>query len=147
MRISLSTGEVLQGTVHSGWTHVDNGGISFHGRLLDLKAAYKQLGVHTDSLWASNVHLNCEGNAPTVYYNSFALLFGSTASVYSFNRFARALWKCMTVCLNLLVLQFYDDFPHLETAQTGEAARQASVEFLEVLGVQDLPFAACFQPL
>ena len=153
LRLTLSTGEVLQGTVHSEWTHVDDGGIDFDGRLLDLKSAYKQLGVHTDSLWASNVHLEGEGNAPTVYYKSFALLFGSTASVYAFNRFARALWKCMTVCLNLLVLQFYDDFPHLEPAQTGEAARKASVDFLEVLGVQlslgekDLPFAPCFQPL
>lgn len=153
VRITLDSGEVLQGVVHPDWSHVKHGGIDFHGRLLDLKSAYKQMGVHSESLWASNVHIEGNASGPPLFYKSFAMLFGSTASVYAFNRLARALWKCMTVCLNLLVLQFYDDYPHLEPAQTGNSARQSALEFLEILGVQvalgdkDQPFASVFQPL
>ena len=152
--ITLSTGELLQGFVHAEWEHSPgDGGIDILGRLLDLKSAYKQLGVHEESLWASNVHLDSiDGGAPQ-YFKSYALLFGSTASVYSFNRLARALWRCMSVQMHLLMTQFYDDFPQLEPRQTAESARHSATQFLDVLGIlwstgeKDLPFSHTFQPL
>ena len=153
VRIQLSDGSLLEGKQHEQWKGSPDEGLWFQGRLLDLKSAYKQMAVHTNSLWASNVHVDDpDANRPR-YYTSYALLFGATASVYSFNRWARALWRCMTKHLNLLLLQFYDDFPQLEPRQTAPSGRTAATDFLDILGVQwsqgdkDLAFADVFQPL
>ena len=149
----LSDGSALTGVCRRDWERVGDSGIDFKGRLLDLKSAYKQMPVHPDSLWASNVHVQSADTATPLYFTSNALLFGATASVYSFNRFARAIWRCFTVHLNLLCTQFYDDYPMLEPAQTAVHARAASTEFLDILGIiwsagdKDKEFLSTFEPL
>ena len=153
VRITLADNTVLQGTCHTDWVKYDDFGIDFQGRLLDLKSAYKQMAVHKDSLWCSNVQVPSQDGRNTEYYKSFAVLFGSTASVYSFNRLGRGSWKSMTVHLGLLCTQFYDDFPIIEPTQTTASARESATSMLDILGIQwsagdkDLPFASVFHPL
>ena len=153
VRLELANGQLLVGKLHQEWETGDNAGLGFMGRLMDLKSAYKQLAVHEDSLWASNVHIpNCDQNGFD-YYNSAALLFGATAAVYAFNRFGRAIWRAMTVTLDLVLTQFYDDFPHLEPEATAVHARMIATEFLDLLGIswsggpKDKEFALVFEPL
>ncbi len=160
--LDLSTGEKLEGKVHQHWEHGENAGLQFVGRLMDLKSAYKQLAVSESSLWSSNVHIPKYSDDKSVdpsqgrdleYYSSSALIFGATAAVYAFNRFARALWRCMSVSLDMILTQFYDDFPHLEPQQTSRYARQAATDFLDILGVtwsggaKDKDFDFIFEPL
>ena len=154
--LDLSTGKVLEGKVHPLWNQGNTAGLQLAGRLMDLKSAYKQLAVSESSLWASNVHIPKDPNGAKPgfdFYTSSALIFGATAAVYAFNRFGRALWKCLTVSLDLMLTQFYDDFPHLEPVQTSQHARQVATDFLDLLGVswsggsKDKAFALVFEPL
>ena len=154
--LDLSTGKVLEGKVHPLWNQGNTAGLQLAGRLMDLKSAYKQLAVSESSLWASNVHIpkDPKGAKPGFDFStSSALIFGATAAVYAFNRFGRALWKCLTVSLDLMLTQFYDDFPHLEPVQTSQHARQVATDFLDLLGVswsggsKDKAFALVFEPL
>ena len=61
-------------------------------------------------------------------------MFGSTASVYAFNRCARALWHIAVVWLKLTTTQFYDDYPCLEFEETSKGARVCFEALLQLLG-------------
>ena len=151
--ITLSDGTRLQGKCQPSWDRSEGIGINFLGRLLDLKSAYKQMAVHSESLWASNVHLASAEGGGKDFYTSHALLFGATASVYAFNRLARVIWRCFSFHLDLLTTQFYDDFPMLEPEQTSTTARSFSTQLLDLLGInwsagdKDKPFSSVFEPL
>ena len=84
------------------------------GRTLDLKSAYKQLGVHGDD---SNISLATVWNPRQSRQEGWllrALPFGSSASVYAFNSCARILERILSHLLWLLVSGYFDDFAQLE---------------------------------
>jgi hypothetical protein len=99
-----------------------------------LKAAYKQLACHPDSLWSSVLVAWNPEESGAKFFISDALMFGASASVYAFNRAARAIWHIATKWLRILALQFYDDFPCLEVESLSTSARFCFEALLKCLG-------------
>lgn len=91
------------------------------GRTLDLEAAYKQMLVSGESLWASVSHV---------------LPFGASASVYAFNRMAKALRVVGVRLFGLVWSQYFDDFPQLDLAKSGDAGQRTAERFLDLVGWQ-----------
>ena len=80
------------------------------GKTFDLKSAYRQLGIHPDSLSCS--YITCfdpEARCPVVF-QMLAVPFGGSRSVYSFLRIVRVLWWLACKCLFVMWTNFYDDF-------------------------------------
>jgi hypothetical protein len=146
----LHSGKVLLGPVHEGWTQ----NLCLQGKTLDMKSAYKQLGHSPESLKHAVIMAFDPIDQSAKYFVSNAFLFGSTASVYIFNRLARAIWFLLNKIMKVMALQFYDDFPLLEPKVTASSA-QAAAEFLfQALGFEyareghkHLPFSEIFAML
>ena len=146
--VMYPNGEIQHGTVHSDWSDSQ---IAWVGRTLDLKSAYKQLGHHSDDLPFTIIAVFCPQSQTPMFFESSALLFGSTASVYTFNRVARALWFLMNVVMKVLCLQFYDDYPMLDMSFSSNSAKTSAEFLLDVLGFgyategsKNLPFSSVF---
>ena len=80
------------------------------GRAFDLKSAYRQLGIHPNSLWAAfvvvfNPHKRC----PEIFQLQ-AVPFGATRSVFSFLRIAHCIWWLGCSQLKLMWSSFYGDY-------------------------------------
>ena len=89
---------------------LDCRGKRFLGRAYDLKSAYRQLGIHVDSLWASYIVVyNPSTKSPEVY-QLLAVPFGATRAVFSFLRIAHSLWWLGCMALGIVWSNFYDDF-------------------------------------
>ena len=84
--LQLSDGTVLHGRLSSAAM----AGEAILGRCFDLSKAYKQLAVSSASLKYSVLGAR-DSSGKWFYYIGQSLPFGSTASVYSFNKTARAL--------------------------------------------------------
>ena len=84
--LPLSDGTVLKGKL----SRAAMSGEAILGRCFDLSKAYKQLAVSTASLRYSVLGAR-NSSGRWFYYIGQSLPFGSTASVYSFNKMARAL--------------------------------------------------------
>ena len=124
------------------------------GRTLDLTAAYKNLACSPPTRWTSVLLVLNPDSSEVCYFISDALMFGSTASVYAFNRCARALWHIAVVWLKLVVTQFYDDYPSLEFSDSSKGARLCFESILQLLGWEtstnpkkSLPFSSVFKML
>ena len=125
-----------------------------HGRTLDLTAAYKNLACSPGTRWASVLLVPHPLTGEKCFFISDALMFGSTSSVYAFNRGARALWHIAVVWLKLITTQFYDDFPSLELLDNTKGARITFEAMLDLLGwkcsdnpKKSLPFDVVFKML
>ena len=123
VHLTLESGDILSGTVHADWNK--NGGIRWQGRTLDLKAAYKQLGHSEESLWSTVIMAYDPHKRSPSYFVSHSLMFGTTSSVYCFNRAARGIWHLANFFMHVLTLQFYDDFPTIEPELTANSSVQA----------------------
>ncbi len=67
-------------------------GVDWLGQTLDLKSAYKQFPIKPEATWAALLAANDPESGELHYFQSLALLFGSTSSAsYVFNRIAFAL--------------------------------------------------------
>ena len=93
-----------------------------------------------------------EGNG--FYYIGQSLPFGSTASVYSFNKTARALQFLLWEDFGVVTTPFYDDYPTLEFAMAAENTTQVVSGFFQLLGWRHAvsgkkakPFASTFAAL
>eukprot|EP00971_Amphidinium_carterae_P211657 4199685-Amphidinium_carterae.1 len=58
------------------------------GRRLDLSKAYKQIPVHSESLWCCVVMVFDPERQKPAYFKTWSLPFGCSSSVYGFNRAA-----------------------------------------------------------
>ena len=96
----MSTRKTTFSTVHPEWGPIDK--IRILGRTLDLKSAYKNLFNNEESLWAAIVATWCPASGTVELRESFALMFGSTASVFFFNRVAKAIQFLATKALSLV---------------------------------------------
>lgn len=85
--VVLADGSELRGVLHSELTVSEARCIC--GRTLDLEAAYKQLLVKETSLWASVLLVAAPSGER--HYISQVLPFGASATVFAFNRLARAI--------------------------------------------------------
>ena len=107
-----------------------------------------------DEVWNRVVMVcNPESQEPS-YFISFALMFGSTAAVYAFNRVSKSIWHILCHQLSLWMTVYCDDFPMLEPEETSVSAEESIGEFLDVLGwkyaktgKKALPFSEKFDVL
>lgn len=129
--ITLSSGRVLSDMLHSSMSV--NMARDLCGRTLDLEAAYKQMLVKESSLWAS-VLLIEEPGVGKRHFVSQVLPFGASASVYSFNRTARAIHRMGVVLMGLIWSNYYDDYPQLDLVSSGSNAQDTAEELLTLLG-------------
>jgi hypothetical protein len=89
----------------------------------------------------------------TEFLISNTLLFGESAAVYRFNRVARALQRICAALGDLVLVNYFDDYPQLETAQLADSAHAAIRGIFGVLGwgladgEKDVAFAAAFSVL
>ena len=127
---SFMDGSTITNTVHSQWSD----DLCWRGRTLDLKSAYKQLGYREDHLWAAVLVAYSPVEKKPKYFLSSALMFGSSSSVYSFNRLARAIWFLMTRYCLVLSHTFYDDFILIDPLKTSSSATIACEALLKILG-------------
>ncbi len=129
-RLHLSSGEVVPLKVSQQW----GGHLNLLGRTLDLESAYKQAAPKPDQLWARFIAVYNPTTGGPSFFSTAALMFGSTASVYAFNRLSRSLWHIQTSLFSIWSTVFYDDFPTVEPEQTCSTARACAEGFLESLG-------------
>ena len=149
-RLHLSTGEVLALKISPLW----GGNLKLVGRTLDLEAAYKQAAPKPEQLWARFIVVFNPALHQPSFFSTSALMFGSTASVYAFNRLSRSLWHIQTSLFAIWSTVFYDDYPTVETEQTSGTARDCAEGLLRALGwkfategKKALPFADSFNVL
>lgn len=131
VKFSLSDGKVLQGMRRESLSVEDAKNLA--GRTLDLDAAYKQLLTAKSSLWCSV--LAVEDLTRTIQlFISNVLPFGASASVYGFNRIARA---CCVIGVRLFGLiwgNYYDDYPQLDLAASMGNAQHAAERLFKLIG-------------
>ena len=98
----------------------------------DMDSAYRQLGVRNTDY--SYVLLQTPEGA--MLFRHTALCFGSTASVWSFNRFADSLVFLMHHLLVTPCLHYVDDFGGIEPSSSAQSAFEAFAAFFRCLGLK-----------
>ena len=116
----LSNGMVLRGKLHDSLL----GGKAFciKGRTLDLDSAYKQILTSKACLWCSVLAIENPAGYKKLFISN-VLPFGASASVYGFNRLARALHTIGERIFGLVWSNYYDDYPQLDVESSGEMLR------------------------
>ena len=89
--------------------------VAWIGRCIDLSKAYKQVAISRNSLQHGVLGFNTKSNGWKLYTTS-SLPFGSSASVYSFNKISRGIWHLLVHKFGFLTSVFYDDYPIFEVA-------------------------------
>lgn len=152
VNVSLSTGEVMQGSLHASLSVKE--ARSLVGRTLDLQSAYRQLAVAPSAAWSSVVAVFNPVSQRAEIYVQRALPFGATAAVYAFNRLARALWGLGVQGLHLWWSQFFDDFPTLSLSVGAASSRNSAEGLMSMLGCsfatedkKNKPFLSTFTAL
>ena len=131
VQVRLSSGLVLEGRKCEEFRGV---GLHLSGRCLDLKSAYKQLALSpADRSCAVIAVLDPEVNR-VKYFVSYVLPFGATGSVMAFNRAARALREVLQRFLFLPVVNYFDDFPHVDLERMVVRSQVVMEEAFRVLG-------------
>lgn len=114
----LDDGHTLRGFVHKDWIDQE---VLLHTTAVDLKAAYKQLPLHTQDYNKAVVALWNGEERCVECYVSKTLPFGASASVHHFLRVSAFLQAAGTE-LGVLWTNYFDDFPvvshRLHTAST-----------------------------
>ena len=132
VRLRVSGGGVLEGTLHPGWRAA--GALDVVGTTVDLRAAYRQLGVAPSGRWAAPVAVWNPRARQAQVYVPLALPFGATSSVYAFNRAARGVWTLLLEVARAPVLNFYDDYPCLSFRALARSTETAVLALLRFLG-------------
>ena len=104
------------------------------GRAFDLKAAYRQLGIHPDSLWAAYVVVFNFYKRVAEIFQLQAVPFGATRSVFSFLRIAYSLWWLGCSQLKIMWSSFYDDFKTFSLKESSENTEASVRLFFDLLG-------------
>eukprot|EP00971_Amphidinium_carterae_P339611 6477510-Amphidinium_carterae.1 len=124
--------EVIEGKVHPLWR--TSAFREFQGRRLDLKSAYKQLGLRPDDRRSVVVSAFCPESGEAKFFLANSLLFGTTSAVYGFNRCALGLWWIGVTQLLLLATNYFDDYPAVESSPITDSSLQSFVMMLTLLG-------------
>ena len=142
--IPMPGGGCLSEVLHPSLT-VDDAR-DLRGRTLDLEAAYKQMLVRESSLWAS-ILLITEPGVGRCFFASEVLPFGASASVYSFNRVARAIHTIGVRLFSLTWTNYYDDFPQVDIGKAGDNSQIVAEKVLDLIGWRFLQAATFLQDL
>ncbi len=68
------------------------------------------------------------------FYQSIALPFGATGSVYGFVRVSQALWHVLSVTLKAITSHYFDDFPTIECSEGTKILDSSIHSMLDLLG-------------
>eukprot|EP00435_Cladocopium_sp_Y103_P062657 s123_g24.t1 len=149
VELALSDGTVLSGHL----SNMAKSKAKLVGRCFDLSKAYKQMAVSCDSLRYSVLGAR-DSKGKWSFYIGQSLPFGSTASVFSFNKMARALQFLLWRDFGVVTTNFYDDYPTVEFDSAAEFTTCVVSSFLQMLGWKHAvsgkkakPFAECFSAL
>ena len=131
VEIPLKDGSRLTGKLHDDW-NVGN----LHCKLttLDMKDAYKQLGIHESERCRSVVSLRNDKKGCLDHYLMNCLPFGAVGSVHHFNRLARLLWAIGVYFLKLPWFNYFDDFPIISPAGVCSNTLAVSKTLFRLLG-------------
>lgn len=132
VKLPNGSGGFLEGTLHSSWTI--SSARSIMGRCLDLKSAYKQVLREKADSALSVVSVWNPHSGKVELYETESLPFGSTGSVYGFNRCSFALRQIFVHMFRMTCTSFFDDYPFLEFQCLAEQTATMSVEILDILG-------------
>ena len=142
--------KIAEAVMSGGQRH---GSGNWQGKCLDLSKAYKQLAVHPSHRHLAVIFYHDAQNQPK-FYIANALMFGSTAAVYSFNRVSRSLWFLFNKMLLIPCGYFYDDYPMFSPTELAQDADGCARELLDILGWRHArtgpkgqPFANAFNVL
>eukprot|EP00435_Cladocopium_sp_Y103_P061042 s605_g22.t1 len=106
------------------------------GKTFDLKSAYRQLGIHPDSLSFSYiVCFDPVARRPAIF-QMLAVPFGGSRSVYSFLRIVRVIWWMACKCLSVMWTNFYDDFVTFSWSDDAPRTSTSIELFFDLLGWQ-----------
>ena len=125
------TGEWWTGALHKDWSV--NEWRSMVGRVADLKSAYKQLPAHPAHAAVSVIAVK-DDEGDMKFFRALSLMFGTTAAVYAFLRFSRALAFLAIHFLQLTVVEFFDDFSQVECHRVSESAQDSIEGLFSLLG-------------
>ena len=149
-RVALSTGETLNCAVHPSW------GKDFNlvGRTLDLSSVYKQLGMKPEAQLVRPLVAWSPQHKQPVFFIASALMFGTTGSVFAFNRAALSLWHLAVSLGKTWITCYFDDFPSVELTRLAGSSRSFLEGLLKALGwsfaetgKKALPYAPVFHAL
>eukprot|EP00435_Cladocopium_sp_Y103_P004644 s2855_g1.t1 len=129
--LSLSDGRQLQGPVHDDWHRCSNECLL---TTLDLKDAYKHLGVHESDRNKAVVTLKSDVHGGVDCYAMNCLPFGAASSVHNFNRVARLLWAIGVVELRLPWVNYFDDYPLMTPSSISTSTVSAAKSMMHILG-------------
>ena len=104
------------------------------GRCLDLKGAYKQIALARKDRPNAVLAVYNPEDGSVQFFISNVLPFGATGAVMGFNRIARALRDIMQKVLMIPVVNYFDDFPHVDVASAAMRTQAVMEEFMEILG-------------
>ena len=105
------------------------------GRNYDLKAAYKQYGVHPEDRDLIRLAVNRPNHEAPELLGLNALPFGSVASVSAFLRVSHAIWKIGIVLARVLWTSYFDDFTNVCRAILKSNTAWAIESLFDLLGV------------
>eukprot|EP00435_Cladocopium_sp_Y103_P032079 s2147_g8.t1 len=149
VELALSDGTILSGHL----SNMAKSKAKLVGRCFDLSKAYKQMAVSCDSLRYSVLGAR-DSKGKWSFYIGQSLPFGSTASVFSFNKMARALQFLLWRDFGVVTTNFYDDYPTVEFDSAAESTTCVVSSFLQMLGWKHAvsgkkakPFSECFSAL
>ena len=121
-----------------GWLRATAGSRSckLRGRCLDLKSAYKQIYLNKADKQNAVLTVLDPNEDEVRFFISNVLPFGATGSVMAFNRIARALRDLMRKLLKLPVVNYFDDFAHIDLDEMVDRSQAVMERFLDILGWQ-----------
>ena len=106
------------------------------GRTYDMKSAYKQLAIASESLWSSYIAVFDPGARAPKIFQLLAAPFGATRSVFSFLRAVHSLWFLGTKELSLMWSCYFDDFVVLDRPHQVDKTHECIDMFFRLLGWQ-----------
>ena len=149
-QVKLASGKVLEVVRHPGW----GTGLGLLGKTLDLASAYKQLGCRPETAFNRVLVAWDPVRERPAYFVGTALMFGATASVFSFNRCSASLHHLAVTLGAICCPVYFDDFPCVEPSLTAGSSEAFLVGLLEVLGwrvalqpKKNAPFSRVFDML
>ena len=122
----------VQGLLHSSWSLPE--ARSLVGKVFDLKAAYKQLVRRRSDAPFATISLWDPVGKRVVFFDSVVLPFGSTGSVFGFNRVSAAIKHLLEHVAMVNASAFFDDYTVLEYSKMQESADGAVLGLLKLIG-------------
>ena len=128
--VVLSTGEVVTCVPHPSWKN----DLHLVGRTLDLAAAYKQMGMNPARPQVRPLVVWSPEHQRPVFFVATALMFGTTSSVYAFNRASLSLWHLALTLGKLWITCYFDDYPGVDPSVTSKSSRAFLEGLLQAVG-------------